>query len=173
MPECIGHWKGGSHTALEREKVSPKIVRRIADADLDVVRKMASRDGQDAITRVLNKLKRRPRTGEPWGQIAVKTATPQSRHRRMRALPGGRGRADAAGCRAIDQDERHHDQETRGWRDPAHAPGRPACALGNSSHRPRQRARARRPRPVEAHRARRAGGHVRHAARTLPMKSRG
>ena len=33
-------------------------------------------------------------------------------------------------------------------------------------------ARARRPHPIDAHRARRAGGYVRHAVGTLPMKSR-
>jgi len=70
----IVHWKGGSHTAFEMEKVSPKTVHRTADADLDVIRKMASRYGDDAIARVLNKLGRRTGKGKPWSQTAVKTA---------------------------------------------------------------------------------------------------
>jgi len=70
----IVHWKGGSHTAFEMEKVSPKTVHRTADADLDVIRKMAPRYGDDAIARVLNKLGRRTGKGKPWSQLAVKTA---------------------------------------------------------------------------------------------------
>lgn len=70
----IVHWKGGSHTAVEMEKVGPKTVHRTADADLDVIRKMAPRYGDDAIARVLNKLGRRTGKGKPWSQLAVKTA---------------------------------------------------------------------------------------------------
>jgi len=70
----IVHWKGGSHTAFEMVKVSPKTVHRTADADLDVIRKMAPRYGDDAIARVLNKLGRRTGKGMPWSQTAVKTA---------------------------------------------------------------------------------------------------
>ncbi len=70
----IVHWKGGSHTAFEMAKVSPKTVHRTADADLDVIRKMAPRYGDDAIARVLNKLGRRTGKGKPWSQTGVKTA---------------------------------------------------------------------------------------------------
>lgn len=70
----IVHWKGGSHTAFEMEKASPKTVHRTADADLDVIRKMAPRYGDDAIARVLNKLGRRTGKGKPWSQFAVHTA---------------------------------------------------------------------------------------------------
>ena len=70
----IVHWKGGSHTAFEMTKVSPTTVHRTADADLDVIRKMASRYGDDAIARVLNKLGRHTGKGKPWSQTAVKTA---------------------------------------------------------------------------------------------------
>jgi len=70
----IVHWKGGSHTAFEMEKVSAKTVHRTADADLDVIRKMAPRYGDDAIARVLNKLGRHTGKGKPWSQTAVKTA---------------------------------------------------------------------------------------------------
>ena len=54
--------------------MSPKTVHRTADADLDVIRKMASRYGDDAIARVLNKLGRHTGKGKPWSQTAVKTA---------------------------------------------------------------------------------------------------
>jgi hypothetical protein len=70
----IVHWKGGSHTAFEMAKVSAKSMHRTADADLDVIRKMASRYGDDAIARVLNKLGRHTGKGKPWSQTAVKTA---------------------------------------------------------------------------------------------------
>jgi hypothetical protein len=70
----IVHWKGGSHTAFEMEKVSPKTVHRTTDADLEVIRKMAPRYGDDAIARVLSKLGRRTGKGKPWSEIAVKTA---------------------------------------------------------------------------------------------------
>jgi hypothetical protein len=56
------------------EKVSPKTVHRTADADLEVIRKMAPRYGDDAIARVLNKLGRRTGKGKPWSEIAVRTA---------------------------------------------------------------------------------------------------
>jgi hypothetical protein len=70
----IVHWKGGSHTAFDMEKVSPKTVHRTADADLEVIRKMAPRYGDDAIARVLNKLGRRTGKDKPWSETAVKTA---------------------------------------------------------------------------------------------------
>ena len=74
MPGCIVRSKGGSHTARERENVSPTSVGETVGADLDVVRKMASRYGDDAIARVLNKLGRQTGKGKPWSQTAVKTA---------------------------------------------------------------------------------------------------
>ena len=49
-------------------------MHRTTDADLDVIRKMAPRYGDDAIARVLNKLGRRTGKGKPWSQLAVKTA---------------------------------------------------------------------------------------------------
>jgi DNA invertase Pin-like site-specific DNA recombinase len=70
----IVHWKGGSHTAFEMEKASPKTVSRTADADIEVIRKMAPRYGDDAIARVLNKLGRQTGKGKPWSQVSVKTA---------------------------------------------------------------------------------------------------
>ncbi len=74
MPRCILGSKGGSHTARERENVSPKSVGETVGADLDVIRKMAPRYGDDAIARVLNTLGQRTGKGKSWSQLAVKTA---------------------------------------------------------------------------------------------------
>jgi len=78
----IVHWKGGSHTAFTMAKASPKTVSRTADADLEVIRKMAPRYGDADIARVLNKLGRSTGKGKPWSYIAVKTA------RRNHAIEG-------------------------------------------------------------------------------------
>lgn len=70
----IVHWTGGSHTAFEMEKVTPQNANRTSDGDLEVIRKMAPRYGDDDIARVLNKLGRRTGKGKPWSRVAVKTA---------------------------------------------------------------------------------------------------
>lgn len=70
----IVHWKGGCHTAFEITKANAKTMNRTTEDDLDVIRKMAPRYGDDAIARVLNKLGRTTGRGKPWSQLAVKTA---------------------------------------------------------------------------------------------------
>jgi DNA invertase Pin-like site-specific DNA recombinase len=70
----IVHWKGGCHTALEMEKANPKTVNRTAAADLDVIRKMAPRYGDNVIAGVLKKLGRQTGKGKPWSETAVKSA---------------------------------------------------------------------------------------------------
>jgi hypothetical protein len=70
----IIHWKGGSHTALTMQKPTSSSACRTADDDLDVIRKMAPRYGDDVIAAVLNKLDRRTGTGRRWSRLAVKTA---------------------------------------------------------------------------------------------------
>lgn len=70
----IVHWKGGSHTAFQMEKAGTKTASRTAEADIEVIGKMASRYGDDAIARVLTKLGRHTGKGKPWSQVAVKTA---------------------------------------------------------------------------------------------------
>jgi len=70
----IVHWKGGCHTALEMEKANPKTVNRTAEEDLDVIRKMASRYGDNVIAGVLKRLGRQTGKGNPWTQTAVKSA---------------------------------------------------------------------------------------------------
>jgi DNA invertase Pin-like site-specific DNA recombinase len=69
----IVHWKGGSHTAFEMEKANPKTVSKTADEDVEVVRKMAPRYGDDVIASVLNRLGRRTGKGKPWSYAAVKS----------------------------------------------------------------------------------------------------
>jgi hypothetical protein len=56
----VVHWKGGSHTAFEMAKARPKTVSRTADEDPDVIRKMATRYGDDVIAQVLNRLRGPP-----------------------------------------------------------------------------------------------------------------
>lgn len=70
----IVHWKGGSHTAFEMDKASPKTVSRTCEEDLEVIRKMAPRYGDDVIAAVLNRLGRQTGKGRPWSQVSVKTA---------------------------------------------------------------------------------------------------
>ena len=81
----IVHWKGGSHTAFEMAKANARTMSRTADEDLDVIRKMAPRYGDDVIAQVLNKLGRRTGKAKPWSQLAVKTA------RRNHAIQGRSG----------------------------------------------------------------------------------
>jgi DNA invertase Pin-like site-specific DNA recombinase len=65
------HWKGESHTSLEMEKPRSGVGRKTALEDLEVIRRMAVRYGDDQIARVLNKMGRRTATGNHWRQTAV------------------------------------------------------------------------------------------------------
>jgi DNA invertase Pin-like site-specific DNA recombinase len=69
----IVHWKGGCHTRFEIDKAAEKARRRTSDEDVDVIRKMATRYGDDEIARALNKLGRRTATGKPWSASSVKS----------------------------------------------------------------------------------------------------
>jgi hypothetical protein len=66
------HWKGGVHTAFEMDK--PPTVRKNAAEDIEIIRKMAERYGDQDIAGVLNRLGRRTGKDRPWSQLAVKTA---------------------------------------------------------------------------------------------------
>ena len=70
----IVHWKGGTHSSFELTRMSSAAAQRTADEDLEIIRKMAVRYGDDAIARVLNKLGRHTGKGMSWSQIGVKTA---------------------------------------------------------------------------------------------------
>ena len=68
------HWKGGTHTQLEMGKPKAPVGQKTADEDLDIIRKMAVRYGDDEIAYVLNKLGHRTGKGKPWSQERVATA---------------------------------------------------------------------------------------------------
>jgi len=70
----IVHWKGGIHSSFEMRKSNPKEKRKTSADDLEVIRKMAVRYGDDVIARVLNQLGRRTGAGKPWSQVSVKSA---------------------------------------------------------------------------------------------------
>ena len=55
----IVHWKGGVHTQFEMPRALVPRGRKTAADDVEVIRKMAARYGDDDIARVLNKLGRR------------------------------------------------------------------------------------------------------------------
>jgi DNA invertase Pin-like site-specific DNA recombinase len=78
----VVHWKGGTHTQLEMTKPTSAAGQKTGIDDLDIIRKMAARYGDDEIAYVLNKLGRRTGKGKPWNQDRVATA------RRNHAIAG-------------------------------------------------------------------------------------
>ena len=68
------HWKGGTHTHLEMEKPKSGVGQKTATEDLEIIRKMAVRYGDDEIAYVLTKLGRRTGKGKRWSQQRVATA---------------------------------------------------------------------------------------------------
>jgi DNA invertase Pin-like site-specific DNA recombinase len=80
------HWKGGTHTQFQMDKPRSPVGRQTAVADLELIRRMAVRYGDDEIARVLNKLGRRTGKGKRWTEDRVHTA------RRNHSIPGQRRR---------------------------------------------------------------------------------
>ena len=74
MLRFVVHWKGGTHTPFEMKKPVGASGQRTALDDLEILRKMAVRYGDDEIAYVLNKLGRRTGKGKPWNQERVATA---------------------------------------------------------------------------------------------------
>ena len=68
------HWKGGAHTQFEMSKPIGGSGQRTSLDDLDIIRKMAVRYGDDEIAYVLSKLGRRTGKDKPWNQDRVGTA---------------------------------------------------------------------------------------------------
>ena len=66
------HWKGGCHTEFEMPKPASGVGQKTSLEDLEIIRKMASRYGDDAIARVLNKLGRETATGKRWNESRVR-----------------------------------------------------------------------------------------------------
>ena len=67
----VVHWKGGAHTRFEIPKAASAGGCKTALEDLDVIRRMAVRYGDDEVARVLNKLGRRTATGKCWNEQRV------------------------------------------------------------------------------------------------------
>ncbi len=74
----IIHWRGGVHTHIEMPKPIAGKESRTADEDLDIIRRMAVRYGDDQIANVLNQLGRRTGKGKRWSESRVASA--RSRH---------------------------------------------------------------------------------------------
>jgi DNA invertase Pin-like site-specific DNA recombinase len=70
--KIVIHWKGGTHTAFEVDKLRGP--PRNAAEDIEIIRKMAPRYADKDIARVLNKLRRRTGKDKPWSEQAVKAA---------------------------------------------------------------------------------------------------
>jgi hypothetical protein len=73
MLTFIIHWKGGSHTHYRMPKPQSGKGQKTALEDLEIIRKMGIRYGDDEIARVLNKLGRRTGKGNRWNELRVKT----------------------------------------------------------------------------------------------------
>jgi len=72
MLNFIIHWKGGCHTEFEMPKPPSGVGRKTSMEDLEIIRKMAPRYGDDEIARVLNKLGRKTATGKRWSELRVR-----------------------------------------------------------------------------------------------------
>jgi len=73
MLNFVIHWKGGCHTEFEMAKPVSGVGQKTSLEDLEIIREMASRYGDDAIARVLNKLGRKTATGKRWNESRVRT----------------------------------------------------------------------------------------------------
>ena len=74
MLSFVIHWKGGTHTRFEMARPPSGVGRKTSLEDLDVIRRMAARYGDDEIARVLNKLGRRTARDKRWNEHRVATA---------------------------------------------------------------------------------------------------
>ncbi len=68
------HWKGDTHTEFEMDKPPSGAGQKTSIEDVELIRRMAVKCGDDEITRVLNKLGRRTGKGKPWSELRVRTA---------------------------------------------------------------------------------------------------
>jgi hypothetical protein len=68
------HWHGGCHTSFSMNKpMSGAVVHKTAIEDVDLIKRMAHRYGDDEIARVLSKLGRHTGKGNRWTQARVAT----------------------------------------------------------------------------------------------------
>jgi hypothetical protein len=71
MLHFIIHWKGGCHTDFEMEKPRSGVGQKTSLEDLEIIRRMSVRYGDDEIARVLTKLGRRTVRGKRWSEQRV------------------------------------------------------------------------------------------------------
>jgi len=94
------HWKGGTHTTLEVEMPPAGAEQKTTVEDVEIVRRMALRYGDDQIAAVLNRLGRKTGKGKRWSRISVRTV------RRTYAI-------DGTGTRLIDPETLSMEQAAR------------------------------------------------------------
>ncbi len=82
MLNFIIHWQGGVHTQFKMEKPRSGTGQKTSMKDLDIIRKMGVRYGDDEIARVLNKLGRKTGKGKRWNEQRVRTI------RYRKSIPG-------------------------------------------------------------------------------------
>jgi DNA invertase Pin-like site-specific DNA recombinase len=75
-------WKGGSHTRFAMPKPAGAASQRTSAEDAEIIRRMATRYGDDMIARVLNMLGRKTGKGNRWTMLRVATA------RKRAGIPG-------------------------------------------------------------------------------------
>lgn len=75
-------WKGGSHTRFQMPKPAGSAAQKTAVEDMEIIRRMAERYGDDMIARVLNMLGRKTGKGNRWTMLRVATA------RKRAGIPG-------------------------------------------------------------------------------------
>jgi len=78
----IIHWKGGSHTEMKMPRPHAGSVYKSKMEDVELIRRMAVRYGDDVIAGVLNNLGRRTATEKRWSQHTVAYT------RRIFSIPG-------------------------------------------------------------------------------------
>jgi len=67
-------WKGGVHTRFDMPRPPSASESRTAEGDIDLIRRMAERYGDDQIASVLNRLGRRTGKGNRWNEHRVASA---------------------------------------------------------------------------------------------------
>ena len=84
MLTFVIHWKGGVHTEFEMLKPPSAAQQKTSQDDLEIIRALAVRYGDDVIAGVLGRQGRRTGKGRPWSTQSVRTA------RRNHGIPGQR-----------------------------------------------------------------------------------
>jgi len=70
--QFVIHWKGGCHTAFEMGRPKSGAKQKTSEEDLEIIRKMGVRYGDEEIARVLSRLGRRTGKGKRWNEQHVR-----------------------------------------------------------------------------------------------------